>query len=83
MSDRPPRYGVVVLDATPYVLKARDGPLIFTSPEETVEYARLHGIEQWMVFGDPDGWWPVFTQQGAVHVRPEKKRVEISLRTAR
>ena len=80
MSDRPPRYGMIVLDETPYVLRARGVPLIFTSPEETLEYARLHGIEQWMVFGDPDGWWPVFTQGGAARTRPEKKRVDITLR---
>jgi len=71
---------MIVLDESPYVLRARGVPLVFTSPEETVEYARLHDISQWLVFGDPDGWWPLFTQQGAASERPEKKRRDITLR---
>jgi hypothetical protein len=53
---------MIVLDESPYVLRARGVPLVFTSPEETLEYARLHSISQWLVFGDPDGWWPLFTR---------------------
>ena len=29
--------------------------------DETVEYAVLHGVQHWIVFGDPDGWWPIYT----------------------
>jgi hypothetical protein len=54
--------------------------VFFSSPDETIEYARLHDIERWMVFGDPEGWWPLYTQAGAVNPPPEPKgRVDISL----
>ena len=54
--------------------------MIFRSPEETVEYARLHAIGRWMVYGDADGWWPLYTQEGPVNPAPEPKaRVDISL----
>jgi hypothetical protein len=33
-----------------------------------------------MVFGDPEGWWPIYTQAGPVSPpRPPKERVDISL----
>ncbi len=81
MAYRAVRYGVIVLDSTPVVLRARGTPVFFTSPEETIEYARLHDITRWMVFGDPDGWWPLYTQAGPVNPLPEPKgRVDITLR---
>jgi hypothetical protein len=81
MSDRAIRYGVILLDTAPAVLRARGSPLFFASPEETIEYARMHDIMRWMVFGDPDGWWPLYTQAGPVNPAPEPKgRVDISLR---
>src|SRR6266536_3061075 len=42
MSDRPVRYGMIVLDAAPTIVRVRGTPIIFRSPEETVEYAQLH-----------------------------------------
>ena len=55
--------------------------MVFSSPDETLEYARLHAINRWMVFGDPEGWWPLYTQAGPVNPAPEPKgRVDISLR---
>jgi hypothetical protein len=81
MSDRPIRYGMIVLGAAPTVECVGGQPVIFRSLEETVEYARLHAIVRWMVYGDPDGWWPLYTQQGPVNSAPEPKaRVDISLR---
>jgi hypothetical protein len=72
---------VIVLDATPVILRARGAPVYFVSPDETIEYARLHDIERWIVFGDPDGWWPLYTQAGPVNPAPEAKgRVDITLR---
>jgi len=56
VSDRPIRYGMIVLDGAPAIERVRGEPLIFRSPEETVEYARLHAIARWMVYGDADGW---------------------------
>ncbi len=54
--------------------------MIFRSPEETVEYAKLHAIGRWMVYGDADGWWPLYTQEGSVNPASEPKaRVDISL----
>jgi hypothetical protein len=53
----------------------------FVSQDETIEYARLHDIVRWIVFGDPDGWWPLYTQAGPANPAPEpKRRVDISLR---
>ena len=56
MSDRAIRYGMIVLDAAPTIVRARGGPVFFSSPDESMEYARLHDIGRWMVSGDPDGW---------------------------
>jgi len=82
VSDRAVRYGMIVLDAAPAILRARGAPVYFVSPEETIEYARLHEILRWIVFGDPDGWWPLYTQAGPVNPAPEpKRRVDISLRS--
>ncbi len=81
MSDRAIRYGVIVLDSAPVVLRVRGTPLFFSSPEETIEYAHMHDITRWMVFGDPEGWWPLYTQAGPVNPAPEPKaRADISLR---
>ncbi len=81
MSDRPIRYGMIVLDVAPAIECARGQPIIFRSPEETVEYAKLHAIVRWMVYGDPEGWWPLYTQEGPVNPAPvPKARVDISLR---
>ena len=81
MSDRPVRYGMIVLDAAPVIVQARGRPVYFVSPQETIEYARLHDITRWMIFGDPEGWWPLYTQDGPVNPAPEpKQRVDISLR---
>jgi hypothetical protein len=75
------RFGVIVLDPVPAIVRARGKPVYFASPEETIEYARLHDIVRWMVFGDPDGWWPLYTQDGPVNPAPEpKRRVDITLR---
>ena len=80
MSDRPVRYGMIVLDAAPVMVRARGQPVIFHSTEETVEYAKLHAVERWMVFGDPEGWWPIYTQAGPLSPPPPRKeRVDISL----
>ena len=80
LTDRPVRYGMIVLDAAPTIVRVRGAPLIFQSPQETVEYAHLHDVQRWMVFGDPDGWWPLYTQNGPVNPPQEPKaRVDISL----
>ena len=80
MSERAVRYGMIVLDAAPTIVRTRGMPMYFVSPQETVEYARLHDIERWIVFGDPDGWWPLYTQAGPVNPPPEPKgRVDITL----
>jgi hypothetical protein len=74
------RYGMIVLDAEPTILRARGLPVVFRSMDETVEYAVLHGVQRWMVFGDPEGWWPIYTQAGPVNPPPPpKERVDISL----
>jgi hypothetical protein len=80
MSDRPVRCGMIALDAAPTIVCARGAPIIFHSAEETVEYARLHDVQRWMVYGDPEGWWPLYTRDGPVNPPPEPKaRVDISL----
>ncbi len=80
VSDRAPRYGMILLDAEPTILRAKGEPVVFRSPEETLEFAQLHGITRWMVFGDRDGWWPLYTQDGPVSPPPPpKERVDISL----
>jgi len=85
VSDRQSRYGMIVLDVAPTIERVRGQPMIFRSPEETVEYAKLHAIARWMVYGDAEGWWPLYTQEGPVNPAPEPKaRVDISLhRSAR
>ena len=81
MSDRAVRYGVIVLDHHPTILCAQGRPVYFASPDETIEYARMHDVFRWMIFGDPEGWWPLYTQAGRVNLPPEPKgRVDISLR---
>ena len=55
MSDRPVRYGMIVLDAAPTIVRVRGAPIICHSPEETIEYAQLHDVQRWMVYGDPRG----------------------------
>ena len=80
MSDRPVRYGMIVLDAAPTIVRVRGAPIICHSPEETVAYAQVHEVQRWMVYGDPQGWWPLYTQNGPVNPPPEPKaRVDISL----
>ena len=80
LSDRPVRYGMILLDTAPAILRVRGQPIIFKSAEETVDYARLHAVQRWMVFGDPDGWWPLYTQDGPVNPPPPpKERIDISL----
>ena len=71
MSDRRIRYGMIALDAAPTIVRLRGAPIIFHSPEETVEYAQLHDVQRWMVYGDPEGWWPLYTQDGPVNPPPE------------
>jgi hypothetical protein len=56
MSARPIRYGMILLDADPIILRVRGQPIIFRSAQETLEYARLHDVQRWMVFGEPEGW---------------------------
>ncbi len=81
MSDRPVRYGMILLDTAPTLLRVRGEPMLFRSAEETLEYARMHDIKRWMVYsGDADGWWPLYTQDGPVNPPPPpKERVDISL----
>ncbi|MBV8714909.1 MAG: hypothetical protein JO020_26435 [Chloroflexi bacterium] len=80
MSDRATRYGMILLDGGPSILRSRGEPIVFRSPEETLEYARIHGIQRWMVYGDREGWWPMYTQSGPVNPPPPpKERVDISL----
>jgi hypothetical protein len=80
MSDRATRYGMILLDGGPSILRSRGEPIVFRSPEETVEYARIHGIQRWMVYGDREGWWPIYTQAGPINPPPPpKERVDISL----
>ena len=55
MSDRQIRYGMILLDAAPVILRVRGQPMLFGSADETLEYARLHGVARWMVYGDPEG----------------------------
>ncbi len=71
MSDRPIRYGMIVLDVAPTIERVRGQPMIFRSPAETVEYAKLHAIGRWMVYGDAEGWWPLYTQEGPVNPAPD------------
>src|SRR5436190_16648209 len=71
---------MILLDGGPSILRSRGEPIVFRSPEETVEYARIHDIKRWMVYGDREGWWPIYTQAGPVNPPPPpKERVDISL----
>ena len=71
---------MILLDTAPAILRVRGQPMIFHSTDETLEYARLHGVGRWMVYGDPEGWWPIYTQDGPVNPPPPpKERVDISL----
>lgn len=71
---------MILLDDKPTILRVNGRPMIFQSADETAEYARLHNVRSWMVFGDPDGWWPLYTQDGPVNPPPAtKERVDISL----
>jgi len=65
--DRPVRYGMIALNAAPTIVRLRGAPIICHSPEETIEYAQLHDVQRWMVYGDPEGWWPLYTQNGPVN----------------
>src|SRR5258708_26026996 len=79
MSDRPVRYGMILLDTAPAILRVRGQPIIFKSPEETVDYARLHAVQRWLVFGDPDCSRPLSTQFVPVNPPPPPKgRIVIS-----
>ena len=72
---------MILLDLGPTILRSRGEPIVFRSPEETVEYARIHDIKRWMVYGDREGWWPIYTQAGPVSPPPEPKmRVDIHLK---
>jgi len=64
LSARPVRYGMIALDAAPTIVRWRGAPIMFHSPEETLEYARLHDVQRWMVYGDPEGWWPCIRMTG-------------------
>jgi hypothetical protein len=80
MSDRAVRYGMILLDTAPAILRVGGQPMIFRSADETLEYARRHGVARWMVYGDPEGWWPIYTQDGPINPPPApKERVDISL----
>jgi hypothetical protein len=73
-------YGMIVLDDAPVILRVRGQPMVFGSPDQTLEYAKLHGIMRWMVYGRPDGWWPVYTLAGPVNPLPEPPpRVDLRL----
>jgi hypothetical protein len=79
VSDRAARYGMIVLDAAPTLLRVRGDPMFFRSIDETLEYAQLHNINRWMIYGDPEGWWPFYTQEGPLNpAPPPKERVDIS-----
>ena len=62
---------MIVLDPAPTLLRVRGQPMHFRSADETLEYAQLHGIARWMVYGRADGWWPVYTMDGPVNPLPE------------
>jgi hypothetical protein len=80
VSDRATRYGMIVLDGEPFILRAKGEPIVFRSPEETMQYAQMHGVQRWMIYGDRDGWWPIYTQEGPINAPPPpKERVDISL----
>ena len=71
---------MIILDGESSILRARGEPIIFRSQEETMEYAKLHDIQRWMIYGDRDGWWPIYTQDGPISAPPPpKERVDISL----
>ena len=71
---------MILLDAAPTILRVDGQPVLFPSPEATLAYARLHGVGRWMVYGDPEGLWPIYTQAGPIHpLPPPKERIEIRL----
>jgi hypothetical protein len=71
---------MILLDPEPTILRVRGEPVVFRSPEETLEFAALHDIHRWMVYGDREGWWPLYTPDGPVSPPPPPKgRVDISL----
>jgi hypothetical protein len=61
---------MILLDPVPTLLLARGAPVVFCSPEETVEYPRVHGVQRWIVCGSEDGWWPIYTLAGPLRVPP-------------
>jgi hypothetical protein len=71
VTDQVIHYGMILLDAAPTLLRVRGQPMFFRSADETLEYAHLHGITRWMVYGRADGWWPVYTMDGPVNPLPE------------
>jgi hypothetical protein len=80
VADHVIHYGMIVLDDAPVILRVRGQPMVFGSPDQTLEYAKLHGIMRWMVYGRPDGWWPVYTLAGPVNPLPEPPpRVDLRL----
>src|SRR5215211_4279175 len=71
---------MILLDGGPSILRSRGEPIVFRSPEETLEYARIHDIKRWMVYGDREGRWPIYTQEGPVNPPPPpKERVAVAL----
>ena len=46
MSDRPVRYGMIVLDAAPVIVRARGAPVYFVSPEETMQVRGCGRVQQ-------------------------------------
>jgi hypothetical protein len=55
---------MIALDPAPAIVRLGGAPIIFHSPVETIEYAQLHDVQPWMVYGDPDGWWPCIRRMG-------------------
>jgi len=71
---------ILLDDGRPTLLRARGSPVFFKSPDGTMEYARLHAFNCWMVYGGEDGWWPLYTQNGPLHPSPPPKdRVDNTL----
>ena len=64
MSDRSPRYGMILLDAAPAILRVHGQPMLFGSADETLEYARLHGVARWMVTAIPRARGPSTPRRG-------------------
>ena len=80
MSDRRVPFGMIALDAAPTIVRLGEAPIIFHSPEETIEYAQRHDVQRRMVSGEPMGGGPLYTQDGPVNPTPEPKApVDMSL----